>query len=175
MNNQVFSTNISKLFIYILLIKLKLIKSEVQEESKSISSVLYPTAYTLYNQNILIISSDGIHFYNSDLIEDEDKKILIEKEILLQSEFEKTTIAQFSEEDGEYIVIIINDTLYFFKENGTPITSIDLSNSINSIYYCLIPYKKENNFLYYIISYPIGIKSFNLTYFKFDLSIFYFK
>ena len=170
MNNHVFSTNISKLFIYILLIKIKFIKSEIQEESKSISSVLYPTAYTLYNQNILIISNDGIHFYNSDLNEDEDKKILFEKKILLQTEFEKTVIAQFSEEDGGYIIIIVSDTLYIFQENGTPITSINLSNTISSIHYCLIPYKKENDFLYYIISYPIGIKSFNLTYFKFDLN-----
>ena len=149
MNNPLFNINISKLFIYIFLFQIKFIKSEGEEESKSISSISYPTAYTLSNQNIIMVASDGIHFYNSDLIEDEDKKILFEKEILLLSESEKTVIAQFSDEDGGYIMIIVNDTLYIFQENGTPITSIDLSNSINSIHYCLIPYKKENNFLLY--------------------------
>ena len=170
MNNPVIYINISKLFIYIFLFQIKFIKSEGEEESIIISSVSYPTAYTLSNQNIVMVTSDGIHFYNTDLIEDNDKKILFEKEITLQSEFEKTTIAQFSEEDGGYIMIIVNDTLYFFQENGTPIKSLDLSISISSLHYCLIPYKKEADFLYYIISYPIDIKSFNLTYFKFDLN-----
>ena len=138
MNNPVIYINISKLFIYIFLFQIKFIKSEGEEESIIISSVSYPTAYTLSNQNIVMVISDGIHFYNTDLIEDNDKKILFEKEITLQSEFEKTTIAQFSEEDGGYIMIIVNDTLYFFQENGTPIKSLDLSNSISSIHYCLI-------------------------------------
>ena len=67
-------------------------------------------------------------------------------------------------------MILVNDIMYFFKYDGTLINSTDLSYSINSTYYSLIPYKVENCYLHYIISYPTNELSFGFTYYKFNLN-----
>lgn len=139
---------------------------------KTFSSISYPTILTLLNRNLIMVASDGIHYINSDdLTEDITKKIEFENIINDSDEYEKTTMAQFSENDGGYIIIIVKNKIYFFKYEGTKIIDLDLPDSIDAKHYCIIPYKRENNYLYYIISYPLNaINIFALKYIKFDLN-----
>ena len=141
---------------------------EYNQEQKIILSSLYPSALTLLNQNIVIVSSDGIHFFSQNLVEDISKKIIFQNPINSIARSEKVELKQFSTEDEGYIMILVDDTIYFFESDGTNIKIFDLSNSINGNYYCLIPFKKENNNLYYIILYSIK-GGLVLNIFKFDI------
>ena len=78
---------------------------------------------------------------------------------------------QFSEENDGYILILINNKIYIFDSEGINIYSESLSDYINGDYYCLIPYKKENNYLHYIISYiSKNSNELILYHFIFDLN-----
>ena len=161
--------NQNKLYFLIeITIFLSLHLFENNQEIKSISSVLFPTSLTLLNQNIAIVESDGIHFYTPQLEEDTSKKIIFEKQFSDGSESEKVAMAQFSEEDGEYIIILSNEIIYFFESDGTKINDVNLTDIIDANYYCLIPFKKENNYLYYLISYPFEV-GLTIKQFKFDI------
>ena len=168
--NKVFSF-FKLISLYIILFLLIFPINSQETELKTFSSMLYPTILTLNDESLVMVSSDGIHFFDSDLNENVVKKINYDNQIQSKTEHEKTTMAQFPEDQGEYIMIIVKNLLYFFEEDGTKIKDIDLSNySINASHYSLIPYKKEGNYLHYIIAYPLGDKkSFNLIHFKFDL------
>ena len=132
----------------------------------------FPYIKTLLNGNNVLIDSLGIHFFNSDLsIEDDSKKIIFGEQILTSENYCKTVISQFSLNDGGYIMILIMNKIYFFQSDGTLLTStpIDLSSIINSAYYNLTPYKKDGNYLYYIISYTnMDNKKLILHCFKFN-------
>ena len=133
-------------------------------------SLLYPTTYTLLSHNIVIVASDGIRFFSSDMTEDTTKKISFDNQIQSADENEKTVIDQFSANNGGYIMILVKDILYFFQNDGTFINSVDLTSSINGKHYYLIPYKVEGDYLDYLISYPINNTCFGLIYCKFDLN-----
>ena len=92
---------------------------------------------------------------------DNSKTLTLNKSIKFPHEYGKTAISQFPANQGGYIIILVNEFIYFFRREGTHIGSIDLiSDLLNYKYYTLIPYKTENNFLYYLISYPINKTSF---------------
>ena len=41
-----------------------------------LSNLLYPTTYTFLSQNIVLVANEGIHFFSSNMEEDELKKKL---------------------------------------------------------------------------------------------------
>ena len=130
---------------------------------------MYPSILTLLNQKIVLVLNNGIHFYDSNLDNEEEGKF-IPLNITKEEDNYKATLAQFSYEDDGYILILVMDILYFFKADGTFITSSDVSDFINNEYYCLVSYKKENNYLNYIISYTNQTdKTLILHHFKFDI------
>jgi len=136
-----------------------------------ISSNLNKKYFILPNHIIIIVSNDGIHFYNSDLtIEDESKKILFPQNFCLIKQ-EKILIKQFPKEYGGYLMILVLDKIYFFKPDGSKINSIYMPDIPNSDNYCLTPYKRQNNNLYYIIAYNIK-QNFILKQFKFNINSF---
>ena len=136
-----------------------------------ISSNINQKFFILHNHIIVIVLNDGIHFYNSDLtIEDNSKKILFPQNICL-FENEKILIKQFSKEDGGYLMILVLDKIYFFKPDGSIMNSIYIPDISNSNNYCLTPYKKKNNDLYYIIAYNKK-QNFILKQFKFNINSF---
>ena len=165
MNKNVFRFyNLLEILIFI-----SLIKFQNNQEEKIIPSILYPSTLTLLSGNILLLSSDGIHFYSSDLlIEDTSKKIIFEKSIS-KTEIEKIAMAQFSSKDKGYIMVLVNDIIYFFEPDGIKIAYKNLSNLINANHYSLVPFKNENNNLYFIISY---LESNNLILKQFKFNIF---
>ena len=135
-----------------------------------LSSSLYPYSYVLLNQNITLVTHNSIYFISSTMELDISKNLTLKKPITSIDEYEKTAISQFPANQGGYILILVNEFIYFFEHEGTHIGSIDLpSDLLKFKYYTLIPYKTDNNFLYYLISYPINKTSFGFIYCKFDL------
>ena len=127
--------------------------------------------FTLSNDKIVLISKTHIHFFSYQMEEEKTKRILLEKPFLKESDFEKIELAQFSEKDEEYIVILVKNIIYFFDKDGNKINFSYLSDSIKELNYKLIPYKKENNYLHYLITYPnIDRNNFNIDHFKFDIN-----
>ena len=130
--------------------------------------------FTLSNDKIAMITKDGISFYTDKMIEEVNINIIFENQIPSDIEQEKITLAQFSEKDEEYIMILILNKIYFFEKDGSKINSIDITSS-SPIYfspkYTLIPYKKQNNFLHYIIIHVSeNNKNIVLNHFKFDIN-----
>ena len=131
--------------------------------------ILFPSIFTLLNQQHVLIANDGIHFYDSKF-ENEEKDKFISLKISSKEDIYKTTMAQFSYEDDGYILILVKSKIFFFKNNGTYISSVDLSNLINGDYYSITPYKKQENNIYYIISFKDDInKKIILNHFKFNI------
>ena len=132
-------------------------------------NLLYPSILTLLSRKLVLVSNNGIHFFDSNLDNEETNKY-IPINIELDTDNYKTAMEQFSEEYGGYILILVRNIIYFFDSNGNNIYSENLSEYLNGNYYCLIPYKKEGNYLYYIISY-ISATSYELIlhHFIFEL------
>ena len=74
-----------------------------------------------------MVASDGIHFFISNLDEDQDKKINFENQITTSEENDNVCIVQFSENDGGYIIILAMNILYFFYPDGTLINSFSFT------------------------------------------------
>ena len=152
--------NFSDYFIIlIVLIIINIIKNE---------KLLYPSILTLLNQELILVVNNGIHFYDSNL-ENEDLDKLFPLNITSPEENYKTAMAQFSEDNGGYILILVKNIMYIFQHNGTIVFSSDFSNYLNGTYYCITPYKRKNNKLHYVISYSDLVNKIILIYFIFDL------
>ena len=130
-----------------------------------------PNVFTLSNDKIVIVSEEGIHFYTAKMIEEEEKRIIFKSIILSENKEDKITFNQFSKIDEEYVIISVINKIYFFDKEGNLINYTYLSDSLKDFDYSLIPYKKENNFLHYIIFYPSKNKeSFIINHFKFSIN-----
>ena len=144
------SYKISNLFSFILKYFFILLLIETNEEMQI--SLAFPTSFELINNDIVIVAKNGIHFYNQNLVEYEGKKL--ELPLLNRAEdIEKVSIAQFSEENDGYILILVMDILYIFDQGGTEHKIFNLTQEINGAHYGLTPYKKEGDKLIFIISY----------------------
>ena len=152
-------------FLYLVITLLYTVKSH---NEMLLSPKIYPMNFILLNKNIIIIDSKGIYFYKCDLTTE-----IISNIITFENKIknEKIFIKQYSNEYGEYILILVLDILYFFESDGTKINSIYLKEISNADCYCLVPYKKENSYLYYIIAYTVK-ENLTLKKFKFDINSF---
>ena len=120
------------------------------------NNVLFPTTLTLLNQNIMSVESNGIHLFSPELVEDTTKTIFFTKNITEETEGVKVEMVQFPEKDNGYVMVLVSENIYFFESDGTIINKADLKDIIDDDKYCLIPYKKEGNILYYLIAYNDG-------------------
>ena len=103
--------NSNKIIIINIFIFISFIVGSNQEQ-REIKSGLYPSVFTLLNQNILLFDNQGIHIYNSDLTnEDSTKKISFETNFTIANDNSKTTISQFSSQDGGDIMVLVLDYL----------------------------------------------------------------
>ena len=62
-----------------------------------------------------LVQTDGIHFFNSNKEEIFSKKINFDVPILSQTENEKISMSQITEEEQGYILIIVRNIIYFFR------------------------------------------------------------
>ena len=147
------------LFVLITLLIINIIQSD---------KLLYPSILTLLNQKLILVANNGIHFYDSNL-ENEELDKLIHLNITTDEENYKTAIEQFSAEYGGYILILVKNIIYIFHPDGTFIYSSNYSNFLSGTYYCITPYKKIDNKLHYVISFSNMVNEITLNYFIFDL------
>lgn len=141
------------------------------QEEIVFSNITFPYLLTLLNQNIIMLACDGIHFFNPTMTEeDSSKKISFDERITEATDYAKTAMTQFSQADEGYILILVKDKMYYLSSDGGLFDTKDLSSFISSEYYYLIPYKKEDNYLHYIISYKNAEYNFTLSHFKYDIT-----
>ena len=117
---------------------------------------IIPNSFTLSDNSIVLITNDGIHFYDESLTsENEGKSISFE---LSNNDLSTIAMAQFPNDEGKYILILVKYNLYIFNEEKTNIKSENISsllNTENEANYCIMPYKKESNYLNFFISYKV--------------------
>lgn len=109
--------------------------------------------FTLSNEKIVIVSDKGIHFYTDKIFEEKEKRIAFNSLNFLENKEDKINFVQFSQKDEDYIMISVINIIYFFDKDGNFINYIYLKDFIKDFNYSLIPYKKEDGFLHYIICY----------------------
>ena len=137
-------------FIIIYIIISLFIKTN-QENSNNDKNHLY---LQLFNNKINFTDKNDIHFYNDNFEREILSKITeIENLGIYDNITEKISIAQFSSNNGGYILILIMNVLYIFDKNKNFLNVIHLKIATKKFKYSLIPNKKENNYLYFIISY----------------------
>ena len=152
----------------IILLKLLIILS-IFDKYNLTQSFLYPKAITLSNGNIFIIHKTGIDIYDSSLNKNlkNIEKINADKQL-----YNNYTITALNENDNKYIYSIIDDKLYIFNEEGEKyFIGKDKISLIQGNNYALIPFKKYNNNLFYMIGFINENNNIELLFFKFDENI----
>ena len=139
-------------------------------EAKNITYKL-PNSLTLLDNTNVLLTSDGIHFFDQAMeSEDTNKNISFSSAL----DVSKIAMAQFPNDLGGYILILANKIFYIFDNDKNLVKSEEITdNNINNgLNYHLIPYKNDDNKLHIIFSYVNNYYStdFNLVYFINDLN-----
>ena len=165
--------------IITLICQIKIFKAE--NDILNTIDYLYPSSIELNNGDFLIVFSDGIYVFNSDITEKITKKEYESGFVLdgnVESDMNTINLSKF---DDGVIIAIIKTYLYIFSSTGEYIHHMNLYDDINGAnYYSLIPIKVEENKDYYfaitymdpssknIIIYYYKINSSSQTYEKID-------
>ena len=119
------------------------------------------------DDKIIIVSRGELHFFRNDMTEIKNVKIIFNNAKIENDKNNNILIEQFSKQDGGYIIILVINKILIFKDDGTLINIQYFHDSINPKDFNVIPYKKENNYLYYLLSYSPKYKNeFILLFFK---------
>ena len=114
-----------------------------------------PYVKKLSSGRYCLISSEGITFLSQDLTH-ESNTINFTKNIYPDDYSYSINIEQFSQEDGEYIIIFFYNYLYFFYPNETLIKAYESINFIDyplNIHNIVVPYGHYKNNHYFSIIY----------------------
>ena len=139
------------------------------ETNSAQSQILYPSVLSLQNQGLVVVQTDGIHFYNSNKEEEDSKNIKFDSPINSEKENEKISIAQFPEKEGGFILIYVGEKIYIMQASGELLKEEKLEelNLVENIK--LIPFKEEGNYLSYIIKFKNEEKKLCFNHYKYDL------
>ena len=170
MVKTLFIFNLYTIFYLFLLI---IIVNKTKEEYNKIKSFesAFPTSFNLNNGDILIIAKYGIYLFQQSHYS--LKTILNftnEEMISTEDECSKTTFVQLPNQNGGNVLCLIKDKLYLFSQNIDLLNKFDLSKEINGNFYSLVHYKKENNYIYYIIAF-IQDKIFKMFYYRMKIDL----
>ena len=138
--------------------------------SQSFLSFKYPYAITIKDRNIFVIHQDGVTICDPKL------KTIVRKEIIFEDSEKINSDGSLSKvtslyENG-YIIILINDYIYIFDEEGNlkfKSSSSIHSGSIYGDYYTLVNIGLISNCLYYIIGFVYNQRLYFYGY-KYDIS-----
>ncbi len=129
----------------------------------------YPSSFILNNENIFLVSSSDFIIYDQEFQEIKKIPILpLDYQIKQKSENEKVNLVQFSNEEGNYILVILKNVLYCFSQDGDLLLNIDLKDDLELIqenekeiiHYDLLTYKKEGEELHFLLTFSISNKKY---------------
>ena len=128
---------------------------------QSLSSCDYPRSRRLISGDYLIICSNAIYFYDSNL-----QNIITEKNIssCISDCPYYTVSSQFLEEDNEYVIASQKDEIYIFSKNGIFLSSISISYYCSNYYYSIVTYGHSGDEYYFAI---MNINSKNIIFKKY--------
>ena len=159
----------SKIIFFILI----LIKFASTENTNSLKTeeIIYPSVLSLINNGLIVIQKDGIHFFDSNKVEEDSKKIKFEAPILSKEENDKIAMCQFPEKEGGYILIFAKEKIYILQKDGNILKIMNLQEMNNVVNIKLISYKEKSNYMFYFMSYKNknSKNNFGINFYKFDL------
>ena len=146
-NQKLFYIHFIDLYILILLfIKTKL---ELSFSFNYLSSLIFNK-----NNDNIIISKEGIHFFSFNFTKEYTNKRIKFPFILKDSDYKKISIVQFPDKNDGYILILVKKYLFIFDKEGININSINLfDKNDENHHYSLSSYKKLGETLHFIIYY----------------------
>ena len=155
-------------FSFLIFIIISLIIRSRQEAKEY--NIVFPIVLKLLNNRNAVVSEDGIHFYDESLTTENYEKNITFATLLKQDHLEYISMAQFDKQNGEYILILVIDTIYIFNSDETLLNSSDISSEIQGEHYSLIPYKKyDNDFIDFFILFVDNLY-INIKHFKLDIN-----
>ena len=142
--------NIFFIDVYILILLLF-----VKTKGESSFSFNYQSSLILNgNNDNIIVSKDGIHFYSFNFTKEYVNKKIEFPFILKDIDYGKISIEHFSNENDGYILILVKNYLFIFDKEGTNLNFINLLDKIDgNLHYGLSPYKKLGEILHFILYY----------------------
>ena len=111
----------------------------------------YPFKLRLNNGEYLVMASQGIYIYDTNLSPKKDVLIFDSPAICEHRESYPTNIAQYSNEDNEYIISLLKNETYIISKEGNFLTQYTLDYINKRNFYPIIPYGHLDNEYYYII------------------------
>ena len=159
-----------KYFIYFLLL---LFYQWLMISSETEFNLIYSSIFVLLDKTIVDVAQDGIHFFDGQL-NNEDTSLFVNFTDPLKSkdEIAKISITQFSKESGEYLLILCRRTIYIFDIKHNLISNFSIDESIpenNERIKYITAYKKENEYLHYLIRYNFN-NFHNIQHYIFNLN-----
>ena len=137
-------------------------------------NLIYSSIFVLLDKTIVDVAKDGIHFFNDQLnIEDNSHFVNFTDPLGGVNDLYKISIAQFSGQyDDEYLLILCRRIIYIFDKQHNLTSNFSLDETIpdySNIVKYIIPYKKLNESLHYLIRYS-DYSSHHILHYKFNLS-----
>ena len=169
MSNQSIKILHRKIPLILIFLLINLSFSENVQNTPAQSQILYPSVLSLQNKDIVVVQTDGIHFYDESNEEMVSKKIIFENPIRSKKDNEKISISQFPENEGGYILIHAGEHIYVIQSTGNLLQKQYLPEMTTVENIKIIPYKEEENNLIYFITYKISPKKIGINLYKFDL------
>ena len=119
------------------------LKYYICEDAKNSMTYKYPNGIELKNGNVLIIFSEHISIYNSELSEELNHT---DYESGFSLEERDLNLINLSIFNNGVVIAIIKTYLYLFSSKGEYIYHTDLEEDLNeAFYYSLVPHKIDGN------------------------------
>ena len=139
-------------------------------------NLIYSSIFVLLDKTIVDVAKDGIHFFDEELNNEETSHFVNFTDPLGDvNDISKISIAQFSGKyDDEYLLILCRRIIYIFDKQHNLTSNFSLDETIpdySNIVKYIIPYKKLNESLHYLIRYS-DYSSHHILHYKFNLSKF---
>ncbi len=144
------------------------IQNSKEDTAQNTFEYKYPNCIKLNNGNVLIIFSNCICIYNSDLSE-QKRKIEYESDFSIgENDLDFINLSIF---DDGVVIAIIKTYLYLFSPTGEYIYHINLEDDLNEAsYYSLVPHKIIGNNYYYTISFIDSSYKLRIYYYYINIS-----
>ena len=131
-------------------------------------NLVFPSAITLTNGNILIIESLGIYISDSTFTNIELKYNLDEEDQIKTEDDLSRVILKRSR---GYVICLINYKIYFFSGTGVLLKKSNKFYDQELDYYTLIPCYVSNNIYYFVIGFFDSNTHLNLKYYKYNTNL----